>query len=74
MLTENVYYSEKPDKVIIRTNGKRAIVEFPTKVSKAENGSYLAKCVYSLETMYTLNIEERVKANFDKWLEKAKEV
>ena len=76
MLTRNVYYSEQPNNVIVTVNGDKAVVEFPLNVSEVEveEGSmWLAESVYSVETMNTPNLAERVEANFDKWLDLAKQ-
>ena len=34
---------------------------------------YLAETVYSIATMLTLDLEDRINADFEAWLEKAKE-
>lgn len=55
--------------------GKKAIVEFPTNVTEIEKEDgveYVASTVYSLETMHTADLAERVSNNFDEWLDKAK--
>lgn len=77
MQTNNVYYSDRPDRVMVTTNGSRAIVEFPINVQEieTEDGTqYLAEKVYSLSTQSTDNLRERVVANYDAWLDIAKTV
>lgn len=59
----------------MRSMGKKAIVEFPINVTEIEkeNGvEYVASTAYSLETMHTADLAERVSNNFDEWLDKAK--
>ena len=76
MQTKNVYYSSQPDAVIITERGKKAIVEFPCDVTKAkvdDRTEWLAANVYYIETMATPNLKARVEAEFDAWLEAAKE-
>ena len=79
MLTRNVYYSEKPERVIIRANGRKAIVEFPIGVIEMSRGQgeetiteWLAEKVYSTATIATPNLKHRVEENYSSWLEKAK--
>ena len=53
----------------------KAVVEFPLNVKKVttEDGTqYLAENVYSLETVNTPQLEQRIKDNFNMWLERAK--
>lgn len=75
MQTKNVYYSEQPNRVIVNTNGTRAMVELPvnvTEIETEEGTNWLAETVYSFETMNTPNLMERVEADYDEWLELAK--
>ena len=76
MLTRNVYYSEQPDRVIVYTSGDKAIIEFPINVSEVEveeSTNWLAEEVYSIKTTNTANLAERVEANYDAWLDLAKQ-
>ena len=76
MLTKNVHYSERPNRFEIQSNGQKACVEFPlniTEVETEEGTEFVAATVYSLETSYTPNLAERIEADFDSWLKKAKE-
>ena len=76
MLTRNVYYSEQPNRVIVYTSGDKAIVEFPLNVSEVETEEgtmWLAEEVYAVKTANTPNLVERVEANYDKWLDLAKQ-
>lgn len=75
MQTRNVYYSSQPNRVIVNAAGKKAVIEFPigvTEIETEEGKSWLAETVYSVETMATPNLETRVEANYDAWLELAK--
>ena len=76
MLTRNVYYSERPKQFLITSMGTKAVVEFPldvTEIEAEETVQYLADKVYSLTTKNTADLEARIQANYDEWLEKAKE-
>ena len=76
MMTRSVYYSEKPNRFEIRSNGQSACVEFPlnvTEVETEEGTHYVAEVVYSLSTMATSDLADRIEENFDAWLRKAKE-
>ena len=71
MLTKKVYYTQEPPMVVVRHNGKNAVVEMPRDVEEVqtENGvEYLAENVYSVKTAYTPDLAERVAANYEKWL------
>lgn len=51
-------------------------MEFPLNVTEveAEEGThYVAEMVYSLSTTATSDLADRIEANFDAWLKKAKE-
>ena len=75
MQTKNVYYATQPDAVIITENGGKAVIEFPvnvTEIELEEGTQYLAESVYYLNTRSTPNLRQRVEANYDAWLEKAK--
>ena len=76
MQTKNVYYSNQPDAVIVTERGKKAVVEFPCNVTEIKEGDrteWLAANVYYIETVATPNLKERVEAEFEAWLEAAKE-
>lgn len=76
MWTENVIYSELPSRIMVYSNGNRARVEFPINVTELETEGgtqYLAEKVYFLETAYTDTLANRIEANYDEWLAKAKQ-
>lgn len=76
MQTKNVYYTQEPDRFAIRKNTENAVVEFPVNVREVEiekQTYYLAETVYSIATMLTLDLEDRINADFEAWLEKAKQ-
>ena len=76
MLTRNVYYGEQPDSVIVTERGGKAVIEFPTNVSeieKEDGTQYNAETVYYVVTSATPNLKARVEAEFEAWLELAKE-
>ena len=76
MMTRSVYNSDKPNSYEIRSNGQRAGVEFPlnvTEVETEEGTHYVEEVVYSLSTMATSDLADRIEENFDAWLRKAKE-
>ena len=76
MLTRNVFYSERPETFSILHYGTKAVVSFSLNVSEVETEEgtqYLAEEVYSLETIYTPNLAERIEENLEAWLNKAKE-
>lgn len=75
MMIKNEHYGERPNKVIVRSNGKEAVVEFPLNVTETqtEDGSqWLAETVYSMRTKDRPDLEERIDANYAAWLEAAK--
>ena len=75
MQTRNVHYAERPDDVMIRANGETAVVEFPvnvTEIEKEDVTEYVAEVVYSFETRYTADLEDRVKADYESWLDMAR--
>lgn len=77
MQTNNVYYSQQPDNVIVTSRGNRAVIEFPLNVTKveAEDGEqWKAETVYSFETAARSGLKEKIEANYDAWLKRAKEV
>lgn len=77
MQTPNVYYSERPERVIVRANGDRAVIELPVNVTEVETEDgtqYLAEKVYSVETRNRDGLAATVEAHYDAWLERAKEV
>lgn len=72
MMTRNVYYAERPDRVIVTANGSKAVVELPVDVTEVETEDgvqYLADTVYCISTKNTPNLKERVEANYDAWVE-----
>lgn len=79
MMTRNVCYSERPERVIVHriNNGYTARVDLPVNVREIENDeggvSYMAD-VYSLEAGYTPHLKERVEADYDGWMGIAAEV
>lgn len=75
MQTKNEHFGERPDRVVVRRNGKDALVLFPLNVTEVqtEDGSqWLAETVYSMRTKAVPGLEERINANYDAWLEAAK--
>ena len=75
MLTRNVYYATKPKQFSVTSVGSKAVVEFPLDVTEFETEEgvqYLAERVYSLETVATPNLEDRIGKNYEAWLDKAK--
>ena len=79
MLTRNVHYSEQPDSVMITSNGSISVIEFPINVTayQKEDGEetiweWVAEKVYSVETVTTNNLKERVESRYSDWLELAK--
>ena len=75
MQTNGVYYADRPDRVMITTNGSNALVEFPINVQEIETEDgiqYFAEKVYSIKTQATDNLLGRVEANYDAWLDIAK--
>lgn len=76
MQTKNVIYPRRPNRFEIQSNGEKACVEFPLNVTEVETEDgtqYVAEVVYSVVTVATSDLEERVSSNFDAWLRKAKE-
>lgn len=72
MQTNNVYYSDRPDNVMVTANGSKAIVDFPINVTEIEmedGAQYKAEIVYSILTVNTPNLKNRVEADYDAWLE-----
>lgn len=77
MQTNDVYYAQRPDRVMVSRNGGRAMIEFPVNVTEVETEDgtqWKAETVYSVETMDRDGLAERVEANYDAWLGRAKEV
>lgn len=75
MQTNDVYYADKPNRVMVTTNGNNALVGFPINVSEVETEDgvqFLAEKVYSIKTQNTDNLLERVEANYESWLDVAK--
>lgn len=76
MRKKNVYFAERPDKVMVTVNGDAAIVEMPTGITEieAEDGTQYCADVYYVHTKNTPNLKERVERNYDAWLEVAQAV
>lgn len=74
MMTKNVYFSTRPDEVIVTVKGDRAIVEFPLEVSEVttdDGVQWCAKRVYSLFTFARKNLKELIERNYEQWLNRA---
>ena len=77
MQTNNVYYAEQPQRVVVTSRGDKAVVEFPIGVSKEateEGEQWKADKVFSLETRNRDHLAEVVESNYDAWLEKAQQI
>lgn len=78
MLTKNVHYADRPDRVIVTTCGSTSLVEFPIDITEITiegdepRKEYIAESVYSLKTTSTPNLKERVEAHYYDWLDTAK--
>ncbi len=78
MLIKNVYYSQQPPQFEIRRSDRKAVVLFPTDVTRVpaneedEEPGYLAENVYYLVTGWTENLESRILSDPSKWLKVAK--
>lgn len=75
MQIKNVYYGERPNRVIVTERGGRAVVEMPVNVREIETEDrteWFAETVYYLFTTATPNLEARVEAEYEDWLELAK--
>lgn len=71
MQTKNVYYSTKPDRVMVTAKGDKALIEFPTDVTEVANEEgtqWCAKVVYSIVTFARKNLKQIVERNYDAWL------
>lgn len=76
MLTNDVYYAERPEDIIVTVRSGKALVEFPVNVSEVETEDgpqWIAGAVYSLETVASDGLKNRIEENYDAWLKKAKE-
>ena len=78
MQTRNVHYSQQPERVIVSTNGSKAIIEFPINVREiaipdpdGDRTEWVAEVVYYMYTSATPDLEERVSADYETWLAKA---
>lgn len=76
MLTKNVFYSERPERVIVNRIGNTGTcrVDLPVNIQEVEapEGETQYKAdVYSTIAGYTPNIAQRIEANYDAWLAKA---
>ena len=78
MQTRNVHYAQQPDRVIIRENAGKAIIELPINVAEItieRDGEtiteWVAEKVYYAHAIATPNIKERVENNYNAWLELA---
>ena len=79
MLTRNVFYSERPERVVVNRIGNTSTcrVDLPTNIEEVETpdgGTQYKADVYSINAGYTANLAERVEANYDAWLTVAQEV
>lgn len=71
MRTRNVYYAERPDKVIVTANGDTACVEIPVDITEIETEDgvqYRADTVYSIQTRNTPDIKQRVEKDYYAWI------
>lgn len=78
MLTKNVQFAKKPDKVMIRRiqNGYMCyvdLVENIREMKENEETNYIAD-VYSVQAGYTAGLKERVERDYEKWLMVAKDI
>ena len=81
MMTRNVHYSEQPELIIITSHGANAVIEFPINVERivvtdgdgTDRYEWVAEKVYSVRTVATEDLKERVEAYYSEWLELAKE-
>lgn len=79
MLTKNVFYSQRPERVSVHRIGQgyTCRVDFPVNIQEIENGdeeTQFKADVYSLEVGYTTGIKERIEADYEGWLKVAKEI
>lgn len=71
MRTKNVYYAERPDRVIVTANGDTACVEMPVDITEIETEDgvqYHADTVYFIQTRNTPDLKQRVEHNYDAWI------
>lgn len=76
MQTKNVHFSERPESVIVTTVGRKATIDFPvgiTEVEKEDGMEYVAETVYTMSTIATPRLKERIDANYEEWLNIAKQ-
>lgn len=77
MLTRNVYFAERPEKVIVNrigATGYTCRVDLPVNIEEVagpEGETQYKAGVYSVNAGYTVNIAERIEANYEAWLAKA---
>lgn len=77
MRTKNVYYAERPERVIVLANGGSAIVEMPVGITEIETEDglqYCAENVYTVQTRNTPNLKQRVEQNYEAWMAAAQVV
>ena len=74
MLTKNVSYDRRPDRVEAFPYGssKRCRVDFPVNIREDDEG-FLAD-VYSIELPYYDNMVEIINRNYEGWFDKAKTI
>lgn len=77
MLTRNVYFAERPERVIVNrigATGYTCRVDLPVNIEEVagpEGETQYKADVYSVNAGYTVNIAERIEANYEAWLAKA---
>ena len=79
MLTRNVYFTERPENVIVTRFGNTYCcrIDLPVNIEEVETGEGETQWkadVYSVEAGYTVDIKERVEENYDAWMEVAQAV
>ena len=71
----NVYYAERPDRVIVTVHGDKAVIEFPVGITEeqTEDGTqWRADTVYSIVTRFRDRLKEAVEAGYEAWLNTAR--
>ena len=76
MLTKNVFYSERPERVIVNRIGNTGAcrIDLPiniVEVPSPDGETQFKADVYSMIAGYTPNIKQRVDGNYEAWLAKA---
>lgn len=78
MLTRNVYFAERPEKVVVNRIGDAGYscrVDFPVNIEEVagpEGETQYRADVYAIETGFTYDIKERIQNRYDEWLALAK--